>query len=576
MGKSPQTLFVAVLLPLLAASPAVFAQQQAGTPNPNQAAIARQIVANADQAYQSGLIHYRQNKMDAARADFDRAVDELLSSNLKVRDTPELSDELDKLLDGINQLEMASLEQGGGLVQQTEISPAEEANNVTFPVDPNLRAAAEAEVKTMGSKSDLPLLVNEPVASFISFFSQSRNGHATLSRSLERAGRYKDMIQRVLREEGVPQDLIYQAVAESGFQPKAFNRSGAAGMWQFMPGTGALYGLRRDSWMDERYDPEKATRAYARYMKALYNQFGDWWLAMAAYDWGSAGVQRAVEKTGYASFWDLHRLNVLPAETKNYVPIILAAAIIAKNPQQYGVTGLNPAPPMLADTVTTHSAVSLRLAADVTNTTLDDLVGMNPALTRLSTPPGEAYDLRVPAGTGKLFNDRLARIPDDRRDSWRFHTVAAGESLSDIAHSFHSDADQIAQVNQISGSSLTEGQGLVIPVSSSGATGAARMTTRYTTRRGDTVVSVADRFGVSAAQLRSWNGLKSNSIPPGHVLRVASPANTAPAARSHGKHGRASTASAGHSPGSKAGHHATATTHSSGSTKKSGNKKHHP
>ena len=194
------------------------------------------------------------------------------------------------------------------------------------------------------TQSDLPLVINDYVASQISFF--STQGHGTLMRSLQRAGKYKPMIQRILAEEGVPQDLIYQAVAESGFQPQAVNgRSGAGGMWQFMPyGT---YGLTRNGWYDERFDPEKATRAYARYMKEIYNQLGDWYLAMAGYDWGPGNVQRAVQRTGYADFWELYRRNVLPQETKNYVPVILAAAIMAKNPSQYGFDAMTFDPPLL-------------------------------------------------------------------------------------------------------------------------------------------------------------------------------------------------------------------------------------
>src|SRR6202012_2764992 len=181
-----------------------------------------------------------------------------------------------------------------------------------------------------------PLVVNDYVAGFISYFTNSQGGHAHLVASLERAGKYKDMILRVLRENGVRQDLIYQAVAESGFQPQAMNaRSGAGGMWQFMPFANA-YDLQRNGFFDERFDPEKSTIAYAKYMKGLYDQFGNWYLAMAAYDWGPGNVQRAVSRTGYADFWELYRHNALPAETKAYVPGIIAAAIMAKNPEQYG------------------------------------------------------------------------------------------------------------------------------------------------------------------------------------------------------------------------------------------------
>ena len=175
------------------------------------------------------------------------------------------------------------------------------------------------------------------------------------------------MIAKDLKDQGLPQDLIYLAVAESGFQPQVVNaHSGAGGMWQFMPFQGA-YGLERNGWFDERFDPEKSSKAYAQYMKTLYNQFGDWYLAMAAYNWGPGNVQRSVMRTGYADFWELYRRNVLPEATKNYVPGIIAAIIMAKNPAQYGLDKLVPDAPVVFDTVTVGYAVDLRLVADVTN-----------------------------------------------------------------------------------------------------------------------------------------------------------------------------------------------------------------
>ena len=180
-------------------------------------------------------------------------------------------------------------------------------------------------------------------------------------------------MQKILTEEGVPQDLIYLAVAESGFQPQAVNAgSGAGGMWQFMP-TGA-YGLARNGFFDERFDPEKSSRAYARYIKSLYNQFGDWYLAMAAYDWGPGNIQRVVQRTGYADFWELYRRNAMPKETKAYVPQILAAVIMAKNPERYGLDKVTPDPPVLYDTIHTDYSIDMRLVSDVTGASLPELI----------------------------------------------------------------------------------------------------------------------------------------------------------------------------------------------------------
>jgi membrane-bound lytic murein transglycosylase D len=533
---------------------ATAAGQNASQPGAASPEAVTQLIANVETAYQAGVNSYRAGEINGARQNFDRAVDLMLTSPLDVRTTPALSDEFDKIIEGINTLETAALQQGSGITQQVEISPAEEANDVTFPVDPNLRARAEAEIKT--TQSDLPLVINDPVASFISYFTNNRDGRAHLARSLEREGRYRDMIERIFREEGVPPELIYQAVAESGFQPLAVNgHSGAGGMWQFMPGTGANYGLVRNGFVDERFDPELATRAYARYMKYIYNQLGDWYLVMAGYDWGEGAVQKAVGKTGYADFWELYRRNNLPQETKNYVPIILAATIIAKNPQQYGFSDLHPLPALAFEDVTTTEEISLRLVADLTGAQLDEIQTLNPGLLRLATPPGMSYPLHLPPGTKDLFTTRLALIPDDHRQSWRYHTVAAGESLADIAKTYHSDAEQIAAANHISGDQLEEGEGVVVPVAAvvSSVPSLARVTQRYTTRRGDTVIRVADRFGVSPAQIRSWNHLSSNTLPAGRVLRVSSPSFSHAAAKStrhRGRHGK--TSSGGEEPTEKA------------------------
>ena len=289
-----------------------------------------------------------------------------------------------------------------------EAAPAEDAEEVTFAADPALLGRIATQAK--GTISDLPLPVNEFVAGWINAYSSTGARRAHLVSSLKRAGKYKEMIQRILRENGVPQDLIYQAITESGFQPQALNRgSGAGGMWQFMPFGG--YGLARNGYFDERFDPEKSTIAYAKYMKGLYNQFGDWYLAMAAYDWGPGRVQHVVSRTGYADYWDIYRHGSLPAETKAYIPSVIAAIIIAKNPQQYGLTDLVPDPPVLSDTVTTNYAIDLKLVADVTGATVPEIVAINPALLRLSTPRDIAYDLHIPPGTLAVYNERLKDIP---------------------------------------------------------------------------------------------------------------------------------------------------------------------
>jgi membrane-bound lytic murein transglycosylase D len=514
----------------------------------------QELINQSEQAYRSGVDNYRAGRLDAARVDFDSAVDLMLTSGMDLKADPQLADEFDHLLNAVNSLEMAALKQGNGFSPPLEAAPLDTANEVTFPANAALTAKVAAELKT--TQSDFPLVINDYVAGFISYFSNSATGHAHLLRSLERAGKYKDMISKNLRDQGVPQDLIYLAVAESGFQPQALNaHSGAGGMWQFMP-TGA-YGLTRNGWFDERFDPEKSSKAYAKYMKTLYDQFGDWYLAMAAYDWGPGNVQRAVMRTGYADFWELYRRNVLPAETKNYVPGIIAAIIMAKNPAQYGLEGMVPEPAVVSDTVTVDYAIDLRLVADLTDAPLPEIVALNPSLLRMTTPSDMPFDLHIPAGTQEAFTSRLKEIPEDKRASWRFHVVRNGESLDEIATTFHVRVSEVASANGLSaGDDIDTGDELVVPVAS--VTTARPQ--RYTVRRGDTLITVADRFGVSVEELRRWNHLSSNAVKPGRSLTVAEPVKLAPGMHGRGRRARSGSVSRGTAGASHAagGSHASA------------------
>jgi len=481
------------------------------------------LINQAEASYRSGVENYRSGRLDAARLNFDSAMDQLLTSGIDIKADPQLSDEFDHLLSAVNSLEMAALKQGNGFSPVLEAAPLDAANEVTFPSNTALTAKVADELKT--TKSDFPLVINDYVAGFISYFSNSTGGHAHLLRSLERAGKYKDMIAKDLSAQGVPQDLIYLAVAESGFQPQALNaRSGAGGMWQFMP-TGA-YGLARNGWFDERFDPQKSSIAYAKYMKTLYNQFGDWYLAMAAYNWGPGNVQRAVMRTGYADFWQLYRRNVLPTETKNYVPGIIAAIIMAKNPSQYGLENLIPESAVVSDTVSVDYAIDLRLVADVTGASLPEIVALNPSLLRMATPQNMSFDLHIPVGTHDVFQQRLKDIPEDKRSSWRFHVVRSGETLDGIASALHARSADIAKANGLTiGGSLEARSELVVPVVD---VGSAARPQRYAVRREDTLVTVADRFGVTVEELKRWNHISSERLRPGSSLVVAEPVTLAP------------------------------------------------
>jgi membrane-bound lytic murein transglycosylase D len=544
-GKAPAQTTAPAIAPVAKGAPAQPAETAAAPAQTAESAAKsakiQQLISKAEAAYRSGVDNYRAGHLDAARLDFDSAVDLMLTSGMDLKTDPQLADEFDHLLNAVNSLEMAALKQGNGFSPALEAAPLDAANEITFPANSELTAKVTAELKT--TQSDFPLVVNDYVAGFISYFSNSPAGHAHLLRSLERAGKYKAMISKNLSDQGVPQDLIYLAVAESGFQPQALNaRSGAGGMWQFMP-TGA-YGLARNGWFDERFDPQKSSVAYAKYMKTLYNQFGDWYLAMAAYDWGPGNVQRAVMRTGYADFWELYRRNVLPAETKNYVPGIIAAIIMAKNPEQYGLDKIVPDSPVISDTVSVDYAIDLRLVADVTNSSLPEIVGLNPSLLRMTTPRDMSFDLHIPVGTRDVFLERLKDIPEDKRSSWRFHVVRNGETLDGIASTLHVHASDIAKANDLGvDGGVDAGDELVIPVATAVASVGPQ---RYGVRGGDTLITVADRFGVSVEELRRWNHLSSNTLRPGTSLAVVEPVKLGPVthARSRAARGKKSTHSA--------------------------------
>ncbi len=497
----------------------------------------RQIIAQVEADYAAGDADYRKGMLADAKGQFDHAVDLMLSCGIDIKSHPELDDEFEKIVDQVNSLEMQALKQGNGFVPKEEITPAEAASDVTFAADPNLVAKATAELAT--TKSDLPLMVNNYVAAFINFFAYTQKGHNTLLHSFQRAGLYKGMIERVLAEEGVPQDLIYLAVAESGFNPRAIGprtRSGgrAGGMWQFMPGP--YYGLTRNTYIDERFDPEKSTLAYARYMKFLYDQLGDWYLAMAAYDHGAGNIQHAVAKTGYASFWELYKRHELPKETQNYVPEIIAAIIIANHPQQYGFDDITLDPPVLTDTVTINYSIDLRLVSDLVGAPVDEIEALNPSLLRMETPPDDPFDLHLPAGTATLFEQRVALIPEARRNSWRYHAVVAGDTLASVAEAYHVTVAELATANQLERDDSIAGlQALIVPVSP--ALEPLARTRLYIARRGDTLVTIADRFGVSLSELRSWNGIPSGiRVAPGRRLHVAEPATVRTSTRRRRAH----------------------------------------
>jgi membrane-bound lytic murein transglycosylase D len=475
------------------------------------------LVARVQEKFASGEQNFKAGHLDAARRDFNDAVDWMLESGYDPNGDPRLSELFRHVVDSVYTYELQAFRAGDGFQETPAVpAPIDEVAEMTFPVDPRLKDRAEQAAKN--TSHDLPLTVNDEVLSFLNFF-QTPRGKAIVETGLRRSGRYRDMISRVLREEGVPQDLIYLAQAESAFQPLALSRAGARGIWQFVPWRGNEYGLKRSWWVDERQDPEKATRAAAQHLRDLYGLFGDWYLAMAAYNCGPGNVQKGVERTGYADFWELYRRNVLPRETKNYVPIILALTLIAKDAAHYGVqTDLDQ--PVPSDVVKPGRAIDLRLVAETIDADAETLRSLNPSLLRMATPDDPFFELHLPKGTAQKFSAEIADIPPEKWVSWRRHRVEAGETLTSLAKKYHVTAPAIAAANSLGRTDvLSPDDKLIIPASQPAAEAKSRLV-RYRVRKGDTLGGIADQFSVSAEELRKWNGLKAARVSRGMVLRV--------------------------------------------------------
>ena len=493
---------------------------------------AEKLAADSQAAFEAGETDFKAGRLGKAREEFDDALDQLLASGYDLEADPRLSSLYHHIIDTVSLDELEAFREGDGFREQKATpAPIDEIAEQPIPqpeaFDPSLRGRAEGELGAVSH--DVPLTVNDPVLAYLNYFRTPR-GSAIVENGLRRSGRYRDMIRRVLKEEGLPQDLIYLAQAESAFLPQAVSRAGARGMWQFMSFAGHKYGLQKTWWVDERQDPEKATHAAARDLRDLYDQFGDWYLAMAAYNSGAGMVQHAIERTGYADFWELYHRGVLPTETQNYVPIILALTLISKDPARYGID-FEPEPALQADSVKPGQAIDLRLVAETIDTDLETLRGLNPQLLRLVTPPDPEFVLHLPEGTAERFFAEIAAIPPEKWVSWRRHKVESGETLFSISRQYHVLPAEVAEANGLAATAtLEEGEKLIIPASprSEAATGKL---IRYRVRRTDTLSTVADEFDVSAAELRKWNHLRSDHLVRGTSLRIYPGGMTPPPAQ---------------------------------------------
>ena len=416
-------------------------------------------IQRANQALQRGKQAYQSNDIPTARREFDSAIDVLLDAfDQDPSNRQELDKKLEEMADAIHRFDLAGMGASAMVDDgKFEKAPNEDILDMTFPVDPKLKDKVREQVAA--TVSQLPLSVNDTVLGYINYF--MNHGHKTIVNAIQRSGRYRPMIQRILDEEGLPQELIHLAQAESGFIPRAMSRKAAGGMWQFVKFRGNEYGLHQTPLTDDRMDPEMATRAAAHHLHDLFSEFGDWYLAIAAYDCGPGVIESPVARTGYADFWELRRRGVLPAETTNYVPIILAMTIMEKNAAEYGLDGIQMDPPLDYDSVELSAKTSFALVSDITETPLSELGALNPAVLKSVAPAG--YSLHVPKGSGTQLMAALQLVPPEHRDAWRMHLMGESETLAEIAKRYGVTPSSIATTNNLASAQAESGDRLLIP-----------------------------------------------------------------------------------------------------------------
>jgi membrane-bound lytic murein transglycosylase D len=515
--------------------------QTAAQPDPTS-----RTIAEADAHLARGLSEMHEGHLIQAREAFDQAIDLYLSYPGGAYANPRVAEAYRRTLETIHLRDLEALAAGDGFTEaEPEPAAIDAVGGIAVEAEPateETRRTAEEVVRT--EHNDLPLQLNDRVLSCIALYEGRLRDW--FGAALARGGRYLPYIRKVFAEEGIPQDLAYTALVESAFKPSALSRAKARGVWQFIPETGRRYGLSQDWWIDERGDPEKATRAAAKYLKELYGMFGDWNLALAAYNAGENKIARGLARYGLSDFWSLAETSAIRRETKNYVPMIQAAIVVAKAPEQYGFS-VEAEPALAYDAVPVQGAFDLRTIAECAGATLEDVRMLNPSLRRLATPAGRTFQMKVPTGSGDKLKTCLAELPAERRVSFRTHVVARGQTLAAIARRYGTRAEDIAQANNLSGARTPRqapGTPLIIPntpgraakiataaraasastaapapVAEKPATaGGARVS--YRIKPGDTLASIADQYGVTVRAIQSWNRLRSTRIAAGAVLTL--------------------------------------------------------
>jgi len=520
------------------------------------------LIAVSQAHFDMGRAELELGHLDRARTEFDRALDGPLESPAGARSDARLREHFDRMVDRISAYELRALAEGDGFAERPTVPASldELLALSTFDLPeppPSLRDTVESDLRS--TAHDLPITLNSKVLAYVDLFQgRLRDWFQT---ALQRGAPHLPMIQAALRAQGIPLDLAYIPIVESAFRSDALSRAKAKGVWQLMRGTAVEQGLTYDWYVDERSSPERSTVAAVKYLKLLNGMFaGDWYLTLASYNGGPGTVQRAVRRKGVADFWPLaEKGRYLPRETREYVPMVLAAIVIARNPSQYGFT-LGPAAPPAVETVNVPGPVDLRRVAEWAGIPVDEVQRLNPELRRWTTPVRSAsFPLKLPLGTAALVEQVLATAPPEDLTSLQWHTVRRGETLQAIANKLRVRRTDLAEANYLSAKARVQpGQKLVIPraptillaartdrsepvlapgrsVTPTSAAASVPATADagepakviYRVKRGDTLSSIAKFFRTTVAALRSWNRLTSDRLTPGDRLTVYTNRNAA-------------------------------------------------
>jgi membrane-bound lytic murein transglycosylase D len=486
-----------------------------------------------EEAYQEGLEDYQSGRFDEAKDHFDQAVETVLGSGIDLSGQPALKKAFDEMVRNIADMDADLYTRESESQGRDNGSPLDELKDITTYLSPEEAERERQKIQRLAGQVsyDVPIVLNQPVLSMVEAF-QTRI-RKEFEAGLKRSGAYLPLIKKIFREAGLPEDLAYMAHQESAFKNNAYSRARAKGMWQFMTFTGRKYGLKRDTWIDERSDFEKATRSAVAYLKDLYERYGDWYLAMAAYNAGEGKIDRAIRHSGKKDYWHLTKTRTIRRETKYYVPAILASILIDKSPEDYGFD-VEIDPPLRWETIELDRPTDLQVIAEGTGVSLEEIRALNPELRGLITPPNvPAYTARIPEGTRADLMTRLETVPEDKRATWTVYETRPGETFSTIARRYKVSVRALLEANpRYAGARLRQGTVLNIPLAGAtpGIVTASAREDRPTyeagerlvhrVRRGETLQAISGKYRTTVANLKRWNNLNGSIIRSGQRVVV--------------------------------------------------------